>query len=157
MFPPGFFGTNADLLMDLVIVAFIIIIPALIISWRMARKNDHVAHSKLQLTLGIILGVAVAIFEVDLSMAGGMAELTKDSAYFGTPTLNNWMYGHTIVAILTTLFWLVLIVMSMKKFKFPPKSNAFKKIHKPVGIISMLLMFATGLSSFPLYYYGFMN
>lgn len=156
MFPAGFFGTRADMMMDFVIVAFIIILPCLVWSWIKARKYDFLSHSHMQLTLGGILGIAVIIFEVDLSMAGGMDALTKDSAYHGTAWLNGWIYSHTIIAILTTILWVYLLIASVRKFKLPPKSNKFKKIHRPAGYAAMILMFATGLTSFPLYYYGFM-
>ncbi|WNC72152.1 hypothetical protein RGQ13_18830 [Thalassotalea psychrophila] len=158
MFPQGFFGTRADLMMDLVIVAFIIIMPLLVISWRTARSGNHLGHAKMQISLSVILAVAVVIFELDLKLSGGMAVLTKDSTYFGTNTLNYWMWGHTLIAIITTLLWAVLVILSIKKFKLPPntKTNPFRKFHRPLGYCGMISMFATGLTSFPLYYYGFM-
>lgn len=158
MFPSGFFGTRADLMMDLVIVAFIIIMPLLFISMRKAGSGQHLVHAKMQISLSIILAIAVAIFEIDLSMSGGMAALTKDSAYFATDTLNYWMWGHTISAIITTILWAALVIMSIIKFKLPPKTktNQFRRVHRPLGFTAMLFMYVTGLSSFPLYYYGFM-
>ena len=157
MFPQGFFGTRADLMMDIVIVAFMIIMPILFVSWRKARANNYATHSKIQIGLSIVLAIAVILFETDLKLSGGMAELTKDSVYFDTNTLNYWMWGHTLVAIITTLLWIVLMTLSIKKFKLPPKTNAFRNVHRPLGFTTMAFMYATGLSSFPLYYYGFMQ
>jgi putative membrane protein len=155
MLPQGFFGTRADILMDLVIVAFIIILPVLTISWSKARQKKYPQHRGIQLWLGSILGVAVILFEVDLKMSGGMAELTKDSPYFDTALLNGWIYGHTLVAILTTIIWVVLIIMSLRRFGNPPSPNDFSGKHRFWGRTGMTTMFITGVSAFPLYYYGF--
>jgi len=42
MFPPGFPGSRAAILIDIVTLSFIIILPILIISWRLARiRKDY--------------------------------------------------------------------------------------------------------------------
>ena len=38
MFPNGFLGTRADMLMDIVMLSFIVILPILIWSWRLAGR-----------------------------------------------------------------------------------------------------------------------
>ncbi|MCO4770560.1 MAG: hypothetical protein KDA24_11070 [Deltaproteobacteria bacterium] len=153
--PPGFLGTNADLLMDIVLVSFAVILPLLVISWRQARAKDYAGHKRTQVGLGIGLAIVVAIFEADLSLSGGIFVLTEASAYAGTTVLKSWIYGHTVVAILTSLVWAVLIILSLVKFESPPAPNAFSGVHMLLGRTGMILMMATGLSAFPLYYYGF--
>jgi putative membrane protein len=155
--PEGFIGTKADILMDLVLVSFALILPALMFSWKQARSGDYGGHKKTQLTLGISLAVVVTLFEADLSISGGIFELTKASAYAGTATLDGWIVGHTIVAILTSIIWLVLIVWSLVRFEKPPEPNSFSKTHRILGRSAMVLMILTGLSAFPLYYYGFVR
>ena len=39
MFPPGFLGTRADVLIDIVTLSFVIILPMLVWSWRLARVD----------------------------------------------------------------------------------------------------------------------
>ncbi len=153
----GFLGTEADILMDLVILSFVIILPVLCWSWTRAVNKQYGLHKKTQLRLGILLGVAVMLFEADLKLSGGMAELTKHSVYHGTSLLNSWIYGHTLVAILTTLIWVALIVLSLRRFDVPPRPNHFSGVHRFWGRTGMITMILTGLSAFPLYYYGFMN
>jgi hypothetical protein len=36
---PGFLGTRADMLMDIVLLSFIVILPVLIWSWQLARHK----------------------------------------------------------------------------------------------------------------------
>jgi putative membrane protein len=157
MLPAGFLGTRADILMDLVLLSFIVIMPAICWSWMKVRQHEYQLHKRTQLTLALVLAVAVALFEADLKLSGGIFELTKDSAYNGTTTLNAWIYGHTIVAITTTIVWVALIIFSLKRFPVPPAPGAFSKTHRFWGRTGMVTMMSTGLSSFPLYYYGFMQ
>lgn len=157
MLPAGFLGTRADLLMDLVLLSFAVILPAISWSWLQARRQHYPIHKKTQLLLGAVLAVAVLLFEVDLKVSGGIFELTAESSYNDTTLLNSWIYGHTVVAILTTFIWIGLIFASLRKFPNPPAPNQFSKTHRFWGRTGMLTMMATGLSAFPLYYYGFMN
>ncbi len=157
MFPAGFLGTRADILIDIVTLSFIVILPILIVSWRLARtKKDYSSHRTIQLYLGIALGVVVAIFEYDLSTSGGIFELVKGSAYEGTAILNWTIYIHTLFAIAATVIWAGLIIMSLIKFGKPPKPNAFSSRHRFWGRAGMVAMIMAGVTSPPLYYFGFM-
>ena len=51
MLPQGFLGTRGDILMDLVVLSFIVILPVLVISWRAARAGNFSRHRAIQLTL----------------------------------------------------------------------------------------------------------
>jgi putative membrane protein len=154
--PAGFLGGRGDLLMDLVILSFVIILPVLILSWYQVRQKQYLNHKRIQLTLGITLAIAVILFETDLRLAGGIFELTKASSYHGTATLNGWIWGHMIVSIATSLVWVILIPLSLKKFPTLPRPNSFSRHHIWLGQLGMILMMATGFSALPLYYYGFM-
>ena len=155
MLPQGFLGTRGDILMDLVVLSFIVILPVLVVSWRAARGGDFRKHRAIQVTLVLVLAVAVGLFEVDLKLSGGIFELTRESGYAGTAILNSLIYGHTLVAISSVLVWVPLIVLSLRRFPNPPMSNTFGPTHRQWGRIGMLLMMASGLSAIPLYYVGF--
>jgi len=157
MLPQGFLGTRADLLMDLVLLSFIVILPAISWSWWQARRGHYTVHKASQLTLAGVLAVAVALFEIDLKVSGGIFELTGDSAFANTLLLNSWIYGHTLVAILTTLIWSGLVIFSLIRFPKPPQPGPFSKSHRFWGRLGMLSMMLAGASAFPLYYYGFMR
>jgi hypothetical protein len=157
MFPPGVLGTRADILIDIVMLSFIIILPLLIFSWRLARvKKEYALHRKIQITLGVSLGIVVAIFEYDLSMSGGIFELTKGGMYEGTAVLNWTIWIHTAFAVLAAIIWVVLIVVSMIKFDNPPQPNSFSMFHRIFGRAGMITMIGAGVTAPPLYYFGFM-
>jgi len=156
IFPPGFQGTRADVLIDIVMLSFIIILPILIVSWRQARVSRKFSnHKRIQVTLGITLAVVVAIFEYDLSVSGGIFELTKGSAYEGTALLNWTIYIHTAFSVLTSFIWVGLIALSLFKFASPPQPNSFSRAHRFWGKTGMGTMIMAGVTAPPLYYFGF--
>lgn len=60
MLPAGFLGTRADMLMDLVLLSFLLILPAISWSWLRVRAGDYQLHKNCQLILAALLAVAVA-------------------------------------------------------------------------------------------------
>ena len=157
MFPPGFLGTRADVLIDIVTLSFIVILPLLIVSWRLVRvQRNYRLHRNLQLTLAVTLAMAVAIFEYDLAAAGGIFELTRGGAYEGTAILNGAIYVHTAFSVATSLVWVGLIVFSLIRFPNPPSPGAFSSTHRFWGRTGMVTMIMAGATALPLYYFGFM-
>jgi putative membrane protein len=153
--PAGFLGTRGDILMDVVILAFMLILPSLIYSWGQARKKQYATHKRWQLIIFTLLAVAVSLFEADMMMAGGIFVLTAESSYSGTSFFNTLMYSHTALAISSSLIWVCLVAASLWKFDNPPSPNQFSKTHRRWGRVGMILMMLAGLSSLPVYYFGF--
>ena len=144
------------MLIDIVTLSFVIILPLLIVSWRIVRVNrNYLLHRNMQLTLGITLAVVVAIFEYDLAASGGIFELTRGSTYEGTALLNGTIYVHTAFAITAAIVWVGLIVFSMIRFASPPVPGAFSRTHRLWGRIGMITMMLAGATALPLYYLGF--
>ena len=155
MFPHGFLGTRADLLMDLVIVALVAVVPIVLYNWHLARAGRYPLHKALQVGLAALLAAVVAVFEVNLRLQGGVFVATAASTYAGTPTLNGWIYVHTFFAITTLLVWAALIALSLRRFPRPPAPNDFSATHRRWGRIGMVWMLLAGLTSIPVYVYGF--
>ena len=156
MFPPGFLGTRADVLIDIVTLSFVVILPLLIWSWRLARvQKDYRSHRNVQVTLAIALAIVVGIFEYDLAQSGGIFELVRGSAWEGTVLLNGTIYVHTIFAVLASLSWVTLIVVSLIRFADPPRPSSFSRAHRRWGRFGMLTMIGAAVTAPPLYYFGF--
>lgn len=155
MLPSGFLGTRGDILMDLVILSFIIILPVLIFSWFKVRGRDYQTHKRTQLWLAGILAVAVILFEIDIRLSGGTFALVAPSPYAEEWWLTAIIYGHLFVAVLTSIVWAVLIYFSLKRFDKPPKPGAFSATHRLWGRLGMITMILTGLTAYPLYFFGF--
>jgi putative membrane protein len=155
MFPQGFLGTRADLLMDIVIVALIAVVPIVLWNWHLARSRRWLQHKRMQIGLAVLLALVVGLFEYNLRLQGGIFEATRASAYAGTLTLNFWIWFHTFFAITTLLVWIGLIVASLRRFPSPPVPGAFSARHRLWGRVGMVWMLVTGLTSLPVYWYGF--
>ncbi len=155
MLPRGFLGTRADVLMDVVIVSLAVILPMLLMSLRMARRRRWEAHRTTQVALASGLGVVVLLFETDLRLSGGIFELTKDSSLTGTLVLNASIYVHTLLAISTTIVWIALIALSLRRFGRPPKPNPFSRSHRRWGRVGMIAMALTAITGLELYVVGF--
>jgi putative membrane protein len=155
MFPQGFLGTRADLLMDIVIVALVAVVPIVLYNWQLARSGNYPRHKALQIALATLLALVVGLFEYNLRLQGGIFVATAASSYAGTTTLNFWIYLHTFFAITTIVIWVALIAMSLRRFPKPPAPNSFSGTHRLWGRIGMVWMLVTGLTSLPVYVYGY--
>lgn len=155
MFPQGFLGTRGDLLMDIVITALVAVVPIVLYNWSLARRRQYARHKAMQITLAVLLGLVVALFEYNLRLQGGIFEATRASSYAGTATLNFWIWFHTFFAITTIFIWLGLIVASLRRFPRPPVPGAFSATHRRWGRIGMIWMLVTGVTAIPVYVYGF--
>jgi hypothetical protein len=155
MFPRGFLGTRADLLMDIVILALVLVVPIVAYNWRLARRGQYARHKQMQIGLALLLGVVVGLFEYNLRLQGGIFAATAASRYAGTGTLNFWIYLHTFFAITSLLVWAGLIAVSLRRFPNPPVPGAFSAKHRFWGRVGMVWMLASGATAIPLYVYGF--
>lgn len=155
MFPQGFLGTRADLLMDIVILALVAVVPIVIYNWSLARNARYALHKRMQISLAALLGAVVGLFEYNLRLQGGIFKATAASSYTGTTTLNFWIYFHTFFAITTIFIWIGLIIVSLRRFPTPPVPGVFSGTHKFWGRIGMIWMLVTGVTAIPVYVYGF--
>ena len=156
MLGPGFLGTRADWLMDLVIVSLVVIVPVILYSWYRVRQQGYGRHKKIQVWLTVTLAIAVLLFEVDLRMSGGLDELTKASGYYGTTLLDASTYIHLFFSVTTSIIWIVLIIVSLRRFPSPPVPvRSFRRTHRFWGIVGAVWMIMTGLTGLELYVLGF--
>ena len=155
LLPPGFLGSRGDILMDIVVLSFALILPALMYSGYLAHSKHYAAHKRWQLSIFVVLLVAVGLFEADMLLSGGIFTLTAASSYAGTLLLNSLIYSHMVIAISAALLWVVMIAVSLKYFDNPPAPNHFSSTHRRWGRVAMLSMMLSGLTSIPVYYVGF--
>jgi putative membrane protein len=150
--PPGFLGTDADILMDLVVCSLAIVLPLLGVSWRWVRAKHYLRHRNLMVGLGSTLAVVVGLFEIDVRLAGGAFGLAKNSGLAGTTLMIASIWIHLAIAASTALIWLTLIIVSLRRFPKPPKpTENFSATHRFWGRIGMVAMTLTGITGIELY------
>lgn len=128
------FGARCDVLMDIVVISMAVILPLLWYSLKKVKHDRNYAlHKKIQVTMFIVLFFVVLLFEYDMKLHGGIFEMVKGSGYEGTFFLNFIIYFHTFLSITTSLIWIILIPVSLKRFGKNPRPNNFSKTHRIWG------------------------
>jgi len=147
--PAGFLGTDADLLMDLLVTVVPAVLVVMGVSWKRARAGSWTAHRNIQIVLTIVLTVAVVSLEVHIATSGGI------EALFGTPdpgpTVVAALNIHLLFAFTAAFTWIGLVVVSLIKFPNPPEPGAFSARHRLVGRIGMVSMAGAAVTAVALY------
>ncbi len=154
MFPPGFLGTRADLLTDLITVGYGVV--PLILAWSamQARRGFHLRHRAVQCAALALLTVVLVMFEVNIRMRGGSDALFLSSSFANTPTLRAVLLGHLLIAVSTYFVWVGLTVLSWRRFR-SRLPGVFSRTHARVGRLVIAGNVATALSGILLYIVGF--
>ena len=158
----GFLGYNSSFMLDAVVCALVLIVPALLFSLYLVKiRRNYVGHRNMQLTLGIVLLLAVGAFEVDIRLHGGWelivnkpgqeVRLAGESLEYATRVL--WV--HLVFAVSTPLLWLATIVLALRRFPSPPAPGDHSRLHKKLGWLSTVDIALTSLTGLYWYYVAF--
>ncbi|MDA0658276.1 MAG: DUF420 domain-containing protein [Planctomycetota bacterium] len=157
--PDGFLGTRGSLMIDVVFVAMFLVLPVLYWSIYTARVGRHYPfHKRLQLTLGIVLLVAVSAFELEMRLFGWQhrAEL---SPYWRAGRWNDVVDGslavHLACAIPTFFIWVAVIVRAVRTFPRPAAPNTHSGSHRMWGWMAAIGMTLTATTGWVFYWLAF--
>lgn len=156
---PGFLGTRASFMLDVVFLAMFAVIPLMGLSIGLARyRRLYGAHKTLQLTLGTVLLVAVLAFEIDMRFFTDWEELAAPSPYYAAETwCPVWiaLAVHLAFAVPTTLLWVVVIYRALRGFARPPRPGPHSGSHMLWGRVAGFGMLMTGVTGWVFYYLAF--
>ena len=146
----GFLGTRASLMLDLVFLAMFAVLP--ILGWSIYEvkyRRRYLLHKRVQLALGAVLLVTVALFETDMRI-NGWSDRAVASRYWTTAGLN-WidvaLAVHLCFAVTTALAWIAVIGRALANFPSPPEPGPHSAWHRrwaKLAAIDMLLTALTG-------------
>lgn len=145
-------GSRATIMLDVVFVAMFAVVPLMGWGiWLIRARRNYALHKRVQLTLGIVLLLAVAAFEIDMQFISDWRERAKPSPYFGASEGVNWvmrsLYIHLFFAIPTAFLWIFVIVQALRKIPNPPRPCAYSRPHMfwaRLAAIEMVLTAVTG-------------
>jgi putative membrane protein len=151
--PRGFFGTRADLFMDVGIL-LLTLLPALMLwAFRLARNRRLSAHRNVQTaTLAVVL-IVLVLFEIDIRLRGGSAAFLAQYPERAA-IVRGILRAHLVTAAATFLAWLELGVVSWIRFR-RVLPGAFSLAHKRVGrftFVGACLLSASGALMYALLY-----
>ena len=160
-----FLGYPTTFMLDFVVCALALIVPLLLWSlWRVKFRRRYAAHKRLQITLGIVLLVAVTAFEVDVQMVHGGWEnivakqpLNPEELALKIEAVRPWLLVHLLFAITTPLLWIITITLALLRFQNPPSPGSHSRLHKILGWASTVDITLTSVTGLLFYYVAFVR
>lgn len=152
----GPLGTRASLMMDVVVLAMFLVVPVMLGSiWQVRYRRRYVLHKRVQLTLGVVLGVAVLLFELHVNLHDWQARAT------GTPgeplprAVSVALVVHLCCSIPAALLWIFVIVQGLRQFPRPPRPAAYSPRHRLWGRLAAIEMLLTAVTGWIFYWLAF--
>jgi len=147
--------TRASIMLDVVFLAMFAVVPLLAWSIFLVRyRRDYALHKRVQLTLGIVLLVAVAFFELDMQFFTDWEERARSSPYF-----DSWVKPvlavHLFFAVPTALLWVAVIARALRRFPNPPGPSRHSREHVFWGWLAALETLLTALTGWAFYWLAF--
>jgi hypothetical protein len=151
----GFLGSRASIMVDIVALALLVILPVLSWSiWQVRTRKRYGLHKRVQVSLAIVLALAVALFEIDMRFVSGWRDRAEASPYF-PGRVDAALAVHLVFAITTTLVWAVVVIRALRNFSTPPRPGAHSPSHRFWGWVAAIDMFFTAITGWIFYYLAF--
>ena len=151
----GFLGWRGSVMMDVVLLAMFAIVPLLCISIALVRyRKKYTVHKRIQISLGIILAVAVLLFEIDVRMYSWRPR-AEPSPYFTTGWVDWALWLHLPFAISTAFLWIYVFTWALRNIPHPPGPGAWSARHRFWARLAALDMIATAITGSIFYFLAF--
>ena len=155
----GFLGTRASFMLDFVALAMIALLPVLGWSiYQVKYRRRYVLHKRVQLVLGVVLLVTVAVFEADMRI-NGWRQRAAASPYVaadGSIGLVEVVLGvHLCFSISTGLLWIFVIARALRSFPNPPASAAHSAWHVRYARLAAYDLVCTAVTGWVFYWLAF--
>jgi len=152
----GFLGTRASIMLDIVFLAMFAVVPILGWSIYLVRnQRRYQLHKQVQVTLGLVLLVAVTLFEVDMRFVTDWRVRAEASPHYATGTVMNALYIHLVFAVTTAVVWVVVMTRALRNIPSPPGPCRHSAWHKRWGWIAALDMLGTSITGWVFYWLAF--
>jgi uncharacterized membrane protein YozB (DUF420 family) len=146
-------------MLDLVFLSMFAVVPIMLWSiWQVRRHHRYDLHRRVQLLLGIVLGLTVSAFEVDMRIHG-WHERAEPSRFWRAGAINDWidysLLVHLTCAIPTAILWLFVIVQALRHFPRPTRPNAYSARHRCWARLTAIETVLTAVTGWIFYYLAF--
>ncbi|MDA1015086.1 MAG: DUF420 domain-containing protein [Planctomycetota bacterium] len=159
----GFLGFKTSFMLDAVVVSLVLIVPAILYSIYVVKFTfNYSLHRNLQVSLGVVLFLAVTAFEVDMQWIQGGWEnvvqkrdvpLTDEQFQF----VRKLLWVHLVFAITTPVLWGITLVLALKRFSNPPFPGPHSPLHRRLAWISTIDIVLTSITGLTFYYMAFIR
>ena len=147
-------GSRGSLMLDLVAVSMFAVLPALAFGLHLVKnKKNYNAHKKTMITISVVLGVAVVLFELEMRLVG-WRHLAQPSPYYET-IMPFALVVHLLCSITTTVLLAATVALAFRQFDSPPTPNNHSATHKILGKSSAIGLLLTSVTGWIFYYVAF--
>jgi uncharacterized membrane protein YozB (DUF420 family) len=150
----GFLGTDAPFMMDVVVVSLIAVVPLLVLSIVNAKQGNMELHRKFQWILTITLGVAVVLFEAEMRLVGGIANIMPIERY--TLTFRLYLWLHIAIAVTTLVMWVVTLRGAKSNYEKSAMKGDYGSRHRMFGYVCALSLVLTSVTGLGVYGWCFL-
>ena len=146
-------GSRGTFVLDLIVVAMAVIIPVLFYSlFAVQKRKNYQLHRNMQIGLGIVLGVAILAFELDMRI-NGWRHLAEPSPYY-TSLVYPALIIHLCFAVPTLFLWSYTLFMGIRH-SINLSYNSARFSHKKFGRLSAYTMVGTTVTGWIFYWLAF--
>lgn len=152
---PGFIpSSRGSFILDFIVSAMALVVLILGFSvFTVKFKQNLRLHRAIQIVLGVVLGLTILAFELDMRI-NGWRHLARASPYY-----ESWVFPslilHLCFAIPTLLLWGYTIAMALRH-SIEKSHNHARFQHKKLGRLSSYAMIGTAVTGWIFYGFAFM-
>ncbi len=155
----GFLPTRGTFMLDFVFLAMIAIIPVMVWSIYLVRyQRRYELHKRVQVSLALVLLVAVVLFEVDVRFFTDWETLAVASPYFEPDAWCTVWYAlvvHLVFAVPTPFIWAFVITQALRRFPRPAAPSAYSRQHIFRARVAAAGMVMTAVTGWVFYWLAF--
>lgn len=146
-------------MIDVVFLAMFAVIPVLFWSLYLVRRRGLYGwHKRIQITLALVLLLAVTAFELEMRLLGWQHR-AEPSPFWRPGRWNDWIDWslaiHLLCAIPTFFLWVMVIVQALRKFPHPPAPGPHSATHRRWGWMAAIGMTLTACTGWVFYWLAF--
>jgi hypothetical protein len=152
----GILPSRGSLMLDVVFLATFAIVLVMGVSIFLVRQRRLFrTHARTQITLCMVLLVAITAFEIDLRFFTDWRNLARPSPYYDSGWVDTWLWIHLCFAVPTPILWLVTAVLAVRWFGWDAVPNRHSIVHRRLGWLAAVSMTMTTLTGWIFYYVAF--
>lgn len=142
-------------MLDVVFLAMFAVLPAMVTNIILAKRcQRYAAHKWLQVGLGLLLFVAVVLFEID-NFLHDWRERAEPSPYYANGWVARVLAIHLFFAVPNVFIWAYVTIDALRKFPNPPAPSPYSRRHKLWGWLAAGAMTMTAVTGWIFYWMAF--
>jgi len=145
-------------MLDVLVLAMGVVV--LVLGWSIYEvkyRHRYQLHKWVQVSLGVVLLVAVIVFEIDVRLYGWQDRAAGEIGGHASRLVMTSLAVHLVFAISATILWPLVIIRALLNFPSPPHPGPHSRFHVRWARIAAIDMFITAVTGWTFYYLAFVQ